>query len=208
MAIENEKSNGQVMAVCLPSEPVKSTVESNQTGNTHIEPKVQLPVDPKIQLPADLKVQLPADPPPHCNYLDIYISRKIRLCVVDLDGQFQTTLPVKDINLLIWKFRSIILIFLLFFAGNVKSTAFLHTVNAIPKNCNLTQKCDSDNSTFRNSINSVQKAVNLTTPAKNRRKMRIIDLNFQIKKMISLASKVLWNWPSKSTTQSLIFREM
>ena len=101
MAIENEKSNGQVMAVCLPSEPVKSTVESNQTGNTHIEPKVQLPVDPKIQLPADLKVQLPADPPPHCNYLDIYISRKIRLCVVDLDGQFQTTLPVKDINLLI-----------------------------------------------------------------------------------------------------------
>ena len=34
----------------------------------------------------------------HCSYLDIYISRKIRLCVVDLEHQFQTTLQVKDIN--------------------------------------------------------------------------------------------------------------
>ena len=87
MAIENEKSNGQVMAVCLPSEPVKSTVESNQTGNTHIEPKVQLPVDPNVQLPADLKVQLPADPPPHCSYLDIYISQKIRLYEGDFEDK-------------------------------------------------------------------------------------------------------------------------
>ena len=61
---------------------------------------------------------------PHCNYLNIYISRKIRLCVVDLEGQFQTTLPAKPINFSIWKFRSIILIFLLFFAGVVKSSAF------------------------------------------------------------------------------------
>ena len=87
MAIENEKSNGQVMAVCLPSEPVMSTVESNQTGNTHIEPKVQLPVDPNVQLPADLKVQLPADPPPHCSYLDIYISQKIRLYEGDFEDK-------------------------------------------------------------------------------------------------------------------------
>ena len=61
---------------------------------------------------------------PHCSYLNIYISQKIRLCVVDLEGQFQTTLQAKDINFLIWKFRSIILIFLLFFAGVVKSSAF------------------------------------------------------------------------------------
>ena len=60
----------------------------------------------------------------HCSYLNIYISRKIRLCVVDLEGQFQTTLQAKPINLFIWKFRSIILIFLLFFAGVVKSSAF------------------------------------------------------------------------------------
>ena len=37
------------------------------------------------------------------------------------------------------------------------------------------------------SINSVQKALDLTTPAKNR--MRIIDLNFQIKKLIPLACR-------------------
>ena len=55
MAIENEKSNGQVMAVSLPSEP---------EVQLPVDPKVQLPVDSKVQLPADLKVQLPANPPP------------------------------------------------------------------------------------------------------------------------------------------------
>ena len=34
-------------------------------------------------------------------YLDIYISRKIRLCLVDLEGKFQTTLQAKDTNFLI-----------------------------------------------------------------------------------------------------------
>ena len=42
----------------------------------------------------------------------------------DLEGQFQTRLQVKVMNFLILKFRSIILIFLLFFAGIVKSSAF------------------------------------------------------------------------------------
>jgi hypothetical protein len=37
----------------------------------------------------------------------------------------------------------------------------------------------------------VQKAVDLTTPAKNRRKMRIIDLNFQIKKLITLTCRLV-----------------
>ena len=60
----------------------------------------------------------------HCSHLDIYISQKTRLCVVNLEGQFQTSLEAKLINFLIWKFRSIILIFLLFFAGIVKSSAF------------------------------------------------------------------------------------
>ena len=50
--------------------------------------------------------------------------KKTRLCVVNLEGQFQTSLEAKLINFLIWKFRSIILIFLLFFAGIVKSSAF------------------------------------------------------------------------------------
>ena len=60
----------------------------------------------------------------HCSLLDIYISQKTRLCVVNLEDQFQTCLEAKLINFLIWKFRSIILIFLLFFAGVVKSSAF------------------------------------------------------------------------------------
>ena len=44
---------------------------------------------------------------------------------------------------------------------------------------------------FGNSINSVEKAVDLTTSAENKRKMRIIDLNFQIKNLIGLASRVV-----------------
>ena len=61
----------------------------------------------------------------HCSYLDIYISQKIRLFVVDLEEvKFQTNLQAKLINFLVWKFKSIIWIFLLFFAEFVKSTAF------------------------------------------------------------------------------------
>ena len=60
----------------------------------------------------------------HCSYLEIYISRKIRSCVVDLEDKFQTNLQAKLLNFLVWKFKSIILIFLLFFAEFVKSTAF------------------------------------------------------------------------------------
>ena len=60
----------------------------------------------------------------HCSLLDIYISQKSSLCVVNLEDQFQTCLEAKLINFLIWKFRSIMLIFLLFFAGVVKSSVF------------------------------------------------------------------------------------
>ena len=60
----------------------------------------------------------------HCSHLDIYISQKTRPCVVNLEGQFQTSLEAKLSNLLIPKLRSIILIFLLFFAEIVKSSAF------------------------------------------------------------------------------------
>ena len=48
---------------------------------------------------------------PHCSYLNIYISRKISPCVVDLEGQFQTTLQAKDIKFMIWKFNSITYLF-------------------------------------------------------------------------------------------------
>ena len=60
----------------------------------------------------------------HCSLLDVYISQKTRLCAVNLEDQFQTCLVAKLINFLIWKFKSIILIFLLILAGVVKSSAF------------------------------------------------------------------------------------
>ena len=69
----------------------------------------------------------------HCSHLNVYISQKIRLCVVNLEGQFQTSLEAKLINLLIWKFRSIILVFLLFFAGVVKFSAFCTPLMLFPK---------------------------------------------------------------------------
>ena len=56
-----------------------------------------------------------------------------RLFLVDLDGQFQTTLPPKAIKIFIWKFRTIFLIFLLFFAGVVKSSAFCTLLMLFPK---------------------------------------------------------------------------
>ena len=59
----------------------------------------------------------------HCSYLEIYISQEIRLCEGDFEDKFQT-IQASIMNFLIWKFRSITLIFLQFFAGLVKSTAF------------------------------------------------------------------------------------
>ena len=60
----------------------------------------------------------------HCSYLDIYISQNIRLCKGDFEGQFQTSLQARIMIFFIWKFIFIILIFFLFFARIVKSTAF------------------------------------------------------------------------------------
>jgi len=40
----------------------------------------------------------------HCRNLDIYISRKIRLC--DLEGKVQTNLQAKSMTFLLWKFIS------------------------------------------------------------------------------------------------------
>ena len=111
----------------------------------------------------------------HCSYLEIYISQKIRLCVVDFEGEFQTSLQAETINFLTWKFRSTILSFLIFFARIFKSTAFLHTVTAVPMSWNIGVVIWHKNMTqidqpFWNSSDSVQKAVDLTIPAKNRRK--------------------------------------
>ena len=69
----------------------------------------------------------------HCSYLNIYISWKIRLCLVDLEGQVQVNFLTKPIISFIWKFKSIILIFALFFAGVVKSSAFCTLLMLFPR---------------------------------------------------------------------------
>ena len=69
----------------------------------------------------------------HCSYLNIYISWKIRLCLVNLEGQVQANFLTKPIISFIWKFKSIILIFALFFAGVVKSSAFCTLLMLFPK---------------------------------------------------------------------------
>ena len=113
-------------------------------------------------------------------------------------------------NFFIWKFRCIILILLLFFAGVVKSSAFCTLLLLFQRVevLKIAIWCKNVTQTFPpswNSIDSVQKALDLTILAKNRRKMRIIDLNFQIKKLVSLASRLIWNWPFKLTTQPCFF---
>ena len=139
----------------------------------------------------------------HCSYLNIYISRKFGLCVIDLKGKFQSNLQAKLLNFLVWKFRSIILNFLLFLQDfpNLVLFACCHCYSKELKylNCDLKQ-CDGSN--------NVQKALDLTISEKIWRKMSMIDLNFQTKKLRSLACRLVWNLPStcKSTIQNLIFR--
>ena len=99
------------------------------------------------------------------------------------------------------------------FCRSCQIHCFLHTVTAISKRLKclshiFASNCNLNMSSHWNSNNSVQKAVNLTTPAKNRRKMSIIKLNFQIKMFIILACTLAWNLSSKSPLQSLIFCEM
>ena len=102
-------------------------------------------------------------------------------------------LKAKFINFLISKFKPIILIFLQFFAG---------IVTAIPKRLIYLSHVfvSNHNSNISNPWNS--------NGFDNRRKMSIKYLNLQIKKFMDLASRLVWNWPSKLTTQCLDFCEI
>ena len=86
------------------------------------------------------------------------------------------------------------------FGRSCQIHCFLHTVTAISKRLKCLSHIFASNGNWNmsshwNSSNSVQKAVDLTTPAKNRRKMSIIDLNFHIKKFMILACTLVWNLP-------------
>ena len=59
--------------------------------------KFVMPKTPQVILPSRVTSDINA----HCNHLDNYISQKTRLCVVDLEGEFQTSLEAKLINFLI-----------------------------------------------------------------------------------------------------------
>ena len=67
------------------------------------------------------------------NWITFTASQKIRLCVVNFEGQFQIHLQAESINFWTWKFRSIMVVFLLFFAGFVKSSAFCTQLMLFPK---------------------------------------------------------------------------
>ena len=58
-------------------------------------------------------------------------------------------------------------------------------------------------STSRHCRHSVQKAVDLITPGKNRDKMSGKKWHFQIIKVITLVRKLTWTWQLTSTTHSL-----
>ena len=130
-----------------------------------------------------------------------------RLWVVEVEGKVQVTLEAKLINILIWKLCFFQLVFILFLAGVKKSSAFCTLWLLYPKVelwiIFFVSNRTLDISTFGYSSHSVQKALDFSTPAKNRIKMSWKKHNFQIKILISLASRVTWTLPSTSTTHRL-----
>ena len=122
------------------------------------------------------------------------------MCAVNLEDQFQTCLVAKLINFLIWKFRSIILIFLLFFAGVVKSSAFCTLLLLFQRVEVL--KLHFDTKMWLKHFNLFEIALKVSKNCwiwqllQGRR--RILDFNFQIKKMITLTCQLVWNPPFKS----------
>ena len=105
-----------------------------------------------------------------------------RLWVVEVSCQVQVNFLTKVITFLIWKCHFFPLIF--------EVDVFLSNWHP-------------DISTSRNCRHSVQKAVDLTTPGKNRDKMSGKKWHFQIKKMIVFFRKLTWTWQLTSTTHSL-----
>ena len=87
----------------------------------------------------------------HCSYFVIYISQKIRLCKGNFEGKFQTSVQASCsiMNFLVWKFRFLKLIFLLFV---VKSTVFSTQLLLFHKGWNATfaPNCNSDMSSHLN----------------------------------------------------------
>ena len=145
----------------------------------------------------------------HCSHLDIYILQKIRLYEGDFEGKFQTSVHASIMNF--WSKNSDLLhSFSFYFLQELSNPLLFAHSHCYFKKIELFESyfCNLNISSHWNSSNSVQKAVDLTTPAKNRRKITIINLNFHIKNFMILVCTLVWNLPSKSPSQSLIFCEM
>ena len=133
-----------------------------------------------------------------------------RLWVVEVSCQVQVNFLKKTIIFLIWKCQFFPLILSLFLPGVVKSTGFCTLclqfleveISEFQFDRSFTVKCWNI-SNSRNCRHSVQKAVDLTTPGKNRDKMSGKKWHFQIKKVITLVRKLTWTWQLTSTTHSL-----
>ena len=62
----------------------------------------------------------------HCSYLDICISRIIRLCLVDFEDKFQTNLQAKLLNSLVWNSNLLYSIFFYFLQDLSNPLLFEH----------------------------------------------------------------------------------
>ena len=141
----------------------------------------------------------------HCVYLDIYISRKIRLCVVGLESQYRSNL------LTFWKNSDLLFYFFSVFCRICQIPCFLQTVAAIPKSwCNrIAIWHNYSTQIFQPFWNSINSAFYHWIWQLLQKKENESDISeFSDKKSINLTCRVVWNWPSKSTTHSLIFCEM
>ena len=104
----------------------------------------------------------------HCSHMDVYISQKPRLYIVNLEGQFEISLEAKLFGM---KFQIHYSHFYSIFSSNCQIQCFLDTVNAISKGLKclshiFASNCNLSTSTLWNSSNSVQKELDLTTSAK------------------------------------------
>ena len=116
---------------------------------------------------------------------------------------------------MVWKFRSIVHIFFYFFCRSCQIQCFLHTVAAILRwSIHLSHIFASNHNKifplFGIAVcDSVQKALDLTNPARNRIKLSIIDLSFRQKAWLFVKCKCpnsysVWCESSRKLSKALL----
>ena len=128
----------------------------------------------------------------HCSYLDIYISQKIILFLWWFWRQISHQRTSQYHELFYLKIQINYTHFPSIFCRSFQTHCFLHSIAAIPMTWHIQVViwCKNVIQTFQpfwNSSNCVQKAVDLITIVKKRKKISLANLNFQIKKIMILA---------------------